>query len=166
MQQQLMWTAMEARFRGQATNGSIVTVTQDALDMALKHAGRQVYETDWWVETLPQVIQNWGIYYRQTLDKATFNHCVDFSHESFETAAPEPADHSFARSSSRASGPLGSTPPSGPLPNPGTSGSLSDRLSGPLNNRMLSGPLGDRPSVGPLSDRLSGNPNPKDADRR
>ncbi len=91
MAQQLMWLVMDARYRGQATNGSIVTVTQDALDIAQKNAGRQVYETDWWVETLPQVIQNWGIYFKQVLDRTTLNHCVDFSHAPFDDAAPEPA---------------------------------------------------------------------------
>ena len=47
-------------FRGQATNGTVVTVDHDVMDVVNKKAGKSVYDSDWWVETLEAVLEPTG----------------------------------------------------------------------------------------------------------
>src|SRR4051794_24149666 len=79
MAQQLMWSQIESLYRGQGTNGTVVTVELDAMDLAQKRAGKSVFDTDWWVETLKQVLDHWGIYSQRWTDAATRMPRVHFS---------------------------------------------------------------------------------------
>ncbi|MFL5734489.1 MAG: hypothetical protein ACJ78Q_14985 [Chloroflexia bacterium] len=71
MAQQLMWNQIEELYRGQGTNGTVITVESDAMQAALNRAGKSVYETDWWIETLQNVLEHWGVYSQRWLDVAT-----------------------------------------------------------------------------------------------
>ena len=72
MPQQMMWNQMERVYRGQASDGTVVTVEEDAMMLAHKKAGNSVYESDWWPETLTRVLEHWGIYSRRWVDEVTF----------------------------------------------------------------------------------------------
>jgi len=116
MAQQMMWNAWQDTFRGQASDGTIVTVEQEAMDIAHRKAGTAVYESDWWPETLTRVLEHWGIYHKKWLDEDTHNPRLHFTTSVLEkpNEIPKPA-----------------------------SGPLSARLtSGPLNTRNLT--KGDR----------------------
>jgi hypothetical protein len=67
----MMWSPRESRYRGQATDGTVITVDEDAMQAALKQAGNGIFETDWWVETLTRILTHWGIYSRRWIDEAT-----------------------------------------------------------------------------------------------
>ena len=108
MAQQMMWNAWQEIFRGQATDGTIVTVDKEAMEIAHKKAGTGVYESDWWPETLTNVLEHWGIYNKKWVDDDTRNSCLHFT-----TAAPEKT--------------TGQTPISGPLSARLTSGQLKTR---------------------------------------
>ena len=111
MAQQMMWNAWQETFRGQASDGTIVTVEQEVMDIAHRKAGTAVYESDWWPETLTRVLEHWGIYHKKWLDEDTHNPRLHFT-----TSVPQKQNE---------------TP--GPA-----SGPLSARLtSGPLNTRNL-----------------------------
>lgn len=71
MAQQMMWDVIESVFRAQSTNGTIVTVDEEAMDLAQKKAGKTVYDSDWWVETLLNVLEHWGIHNKRWVDVAT-----------------------------------------------------------------------------------------------
>jgi hypothetical protein len=71
MAQQLMWNQIETLYRGQGTGGTVVTVESDAMELAQKKAGKGVYDSDWWVETLLNVLEHWGIYAQRWIDAAT-----------------------------------------------------------------------------------------------
>ena len=71
MPQQMMWSARENLYRGQATDGTVITVDQDAMNTALKQAGNGIFETDWWVETLTRILEHWGIFSKRWLDDIT-----------------------------------------------------------------------------------------------
>jgi hypothetical protein len=79
MAQQLMWDQIEAIYRGQATNSALVTVEQDAMDVALRKAGKVIYDSDWWLETLQNVLEHWGIYGKRWVDPATQLQRVHFT---------------------------------------------------------------------------------------
>ena len=106
MAQQMMWNAWQEAFRGQATNGTIVTVEQEAMDLAHRKAGTSVYESDWWPETLTSVLEHWGIYYKKWLDEDTVTPRLHFT-----TTAPEKSNETRKP----ASGPLSARLNSGPL---------------------------------------------------
>ena len=108
MAQQMMWNSWQETFRGQATDGTIVTVDQEAMDLAHRKAGTSVYESDWWPETLTSVLEHWGIYHKKWLDEDTHNPRLHFT-----TTVPEKT--SEAR------------PVSGPLSARLTSSSLNTR---------------------------------------
>jgi hypothetical protein len=67
----MMWSPTEALYRGQASNGTVITVDEEAMHIALKQAGKGIFETDWWVETLTRVLEHWGIFSKRWLDEAT-----------------------------------------------------------------------------------------------
>src|SRR5687768_3848599 len=69
--QQMMWSALESLYRGQATDGTVVTVEEPAMMEALKQAGKGIFDADWWRETLPVVIERWGLTARRWTDEAT-----------------------------------------------------------------------------------------------
>ena len=69
--QQMMWSIRESLYRGQATDGTVVTVEEPAMMEALKQAGKGIYETDWWRETLPVVLERWGLVAKRWTDDAT-----------------------------------------------------------------------------------------------
>ena len=71
MAQQMMWDHISAVFRGQATNGTVVTVDEGAMNAALKNAGKGVYDSDWWVETLDTILDHWGIDVKHWVDDIT-----------------------------------------------------------------------------------------------
>lgn len=71
MAQQLMWDQIGSLYRGQGTGGTVVTVEADAMELAQKKAGKGVYDSDWWVETLLSVLEHWGIYAQRWIDAAT-----------------------------------------------------------------------------------------------
>ena len=106
MAQQMMWIPFEEQYRGQATQGEVVTVAEDAMKLALKKAGNWVFDSDWWVETLIRVLEHWGIYRKRWLDPATQ---VVRLHFSVGNPTPDPND------SKTASGPLSTRILSGPL---------------------------------------------------
>ncbi len=67
----MMWSQREALYRGQASDGTVITVDEDAMQAALKKAGNGIFETDWWVETLARVLERWGVFSKRWLDEAT-----------------------------------------------------------------------------------------------
>jgi hypothetical protein len=71
MSQQIMWINAEEIYRGQASDGTIVTIEKDALEVALRKAGRGIWEADWWTETLPATLQHWGLTGQQSIDPLT-----------------------------------------------------------------------------------------------
>ena len=71
MAQELMWSQIQAVYRGQATNGVLVVVEDDAMQLALKKAGKTVFDTDWWLETPNDVLEHWGVYAKRLVDEAT-----------------------------------------------------------------------------------------------
>ena len=79
MAQQLMWDYQSSVFRGQAVNGTVVTVTEDAMNMAQRKAGKSVYETDWWLETLDTVLDGWGIEIKRWHDYVTAQNRADYT---------------------------------------------------------------------------------------
>ena len=103
-------------------NGTVVVVDPSAMDLAHKKAGKTVYDSDWWVETLQVTLDHWGIFSRRWMDGATRVPRANFSLESF--------------------------PDTGTLTQEQVSRNLTQPLqSGPLLSRLNSGPLGS----GPLS---------------
>lgn len=113
MAQQLMFDRIGGMYRGQATNGSIVTVTEDAMELALKKAGKTIYDSDWWVETILRVLEGWGIYCKRWVDDATNSLRLEFS-----TKPPDKPTGQQASTSTNplTSGPLSSRLTSGKLP--------------------------------------------------
>lgn len=71
MPQMMMWSQVEAQYRGQATDGSVITVADEAMQLAHRKAGNSIYECDWWVETLTQVLERWGVYCKRWIDPAS-----------------------------------------------------------------------------------------------
>ncbi len=69
--QRMMWNETERQYRGQASDGAVVTVMEDAMMLAHRKAGNGVFDSDWWVETLTRVLEHWGIYYKRWMDPAT-----------------------------------------------------------------------------------------------
>jgi hypothetical protein len=71
MAQRMMWIQVQSIYRGQATDGTVVTVEADAMDLALKKAGNGIYDSDWWNETLEKVLDHWGISTQRWHDAVT-----------------------------------------------------------------------------------------------
>ena len=115
MSQKLMWNQIETLYRGQGTNGAGVTVEAEALDVAMRRAGKSVYDSDWWVETLQNVLEHWGIYMQRWTDAATRVPRIHFS-----VSVPRPG-----------------VVPGGAQQPSTTSGPLKPMTSGPLNTGTL-----------------------------
>jgi hypothetical protein len=79
MAQQMMWSQIDQVFRGQASDGTVITVEEDAMLLAHKKAGNSVYESDWWPETLTRVLEHWGIYGKRWVDDVTFVPRIHFT---------------------------------------------------------------------------------------
>lgn len=107
MAQQIMWNQFEGIFRGQASDGTVITIEDEALKMALNKAGNDVFESDWWAETLVRVLEHWGIYGKRWSDDTTHTGRLHFT----------------------LGEPKAGTGQSGPL--------TERLLSGPLSTRML-----------------------------
>jgi hypothetical protein len=71
MPQQMMWNVVERTYRGQAPDGTVVTVDEDAMNLALQKAGKTVFETEWWLDALAPVLQHWGLAGASSIDLAT-----------------------------------------------------------------------------------------------
>ncbi len=102
---QMMWSYTDQKYRGQAADGTLVAADEAAMQTALKKAGKTVYDTGWWLETLHSVLNHWGIQGKRTLDAATRMPQVDFSSASEQSQPPV----------QRPSGPLSTRLLSGPL---------------------------------------------------
>jgi hypothetical protein len=68
---QLMWNPFEGQYRGQASTGEVVTVDEDVMNHAIKKAGSGVFEVDWWIESLQDVLQHWGYQSKRWMDPVT-----------------------------------------------------------------------------------------------
>ncbi|MDQ5823943.1 MAG: hypothetical protein M3441_06975 [Chloroflexota bacterium] len=71
MARNMMWNELEGQYRGQAEQGEVVTVAEDAMKLAHKRAGNWAFEADWWVETLTEVLEHWGLFSKRWIDPAT-----------------------------------------------------------------------------------------------
>ena|SRR5687768_18516072 len=88
MAQQIMWSPRESVYRGQATDGTVITIEEPAMSKALKEAGNSIYEADWWRETLTVTLQRWGIMGKSWMDDVTATPRVHYSLG--EPTRPEP----------------------------------------------------------------------------
>jgi hypothetical protein len=120
----MMWDHITSTYRGQAGNGTVVVVESTAMDLAHKKAGKVVYDSDWWIETLQVTLEHWGVFGRYWMDAATRVPRANFSLDRYTDSGKLDADQVSS-----------SSPP--PTPTRPLS-------SGPLLNRIKSGPLGSR----------------------
>ena len=120
MPQQMMWNTIEGKYRGQASDGTLISVDEGAMLEAHKKAGRAVYETDWWTETLVYVLASWGIFGERSYDHTTRLPTVHFK-------SGEPKRSRNTINLQNASGPLSARLTSGPLSSRDVSGPLSSR---------------------------------------
>jgi hypothetical protein len=74
-----MWNPFEAQYRGQASTGEVVTVDEDVMNHALKKAGTGVFEVDWWIESLQNVLEHWGYQAKRWTDPTTQMPRVNYS---------------------------------------------------------------------------------------
>ena len=74
-----MWNPFEAQYRGQASTGEVVTVDEDVMNHAIKKAGSGVFDVDWWIESLQDVLQHWGYQSKRWIDPATQMPRVNYS---------------------------------------------------------------------------------------
>src|SRR5438477_12624003 len=91
MAQQMMWDHILSNYRGQATDGAAVTVEPPAMELASKKAGKTAYDADWWVETVHETLQHWGINVRRWVDAATRMPRLDFTLNNPKSASASPA---------------------------------------------------------------------------
>jgi hypothetical protein len=119
MAQQMMFDYMERNYRGQASDGTVVTSTEEAMEAALKRAGKTIYDSDWWIETMEQVLVSWGIYKTRWQDPATGSPRASFSIE------PPEKDTNTTSTQRPAANTVGF--PSGPLSSRLTSGKLTNK---------------------------------------
>src|SRR5690348_4135414 len=128
----ILWDHVESHYRAQSNSGVILSIDDDAMLKALKNAGNGVFDTEWWMETLPNVLEHWGLRSKRWIDPPT----------------QMPRIHYRLTADRVPTGPL-PTPP----PNPTFSGTgpLSNRLNGtaPLTSRTAPS------STGPLTNRLN-----------
>ena len=106
---QLMWNPFEAQYRGQGSTGVIVTVDEDVMNHAIKKAGSGVFEVDWWLESLQNVLEHWGYETKRWTDPVTQMPRVNYSF------APKGAAHSEGEQAHTTSGLLRKLTTSGPL---------------------------------------------------
>jgi hypothetical protein len=67
----IMWSQAEGLYRGQSLTGTVITIDEDALKIALQNAGNTIFDTEWWLETLTIVLDRWGLKVKQWTDPAT-----------------------------------------------------------------------------------------------
>lgn len=67
----ILWNQVEAVYRAQANSGDVITVDEDAMQRALVNAGNPVFDTEWWVEALPSVLEHWNLGSRRWMDQVT-----------------------------------------------------------------------------------------------
>jgi hypothetical protein len=67
----ILWNQVEAVYRGQANTGDVITVDEDAMQRALVNAGNAVFDSEWWVESLPNVLEHWKLVSRRWMDNVT-----------------------------------------------------------------------------------------------
>lgn len=89
MAQPLMWNQFQMCYRGQSSNGTIVTVDESVMTMALKKAGKTVFDSDWWLETLERVLNHWGVETRRWVDATTNTRRAHFSMAEEHAAQPQ-----------------------------------------------------------------------------
>ena len=53
----ILWNQVEAIYRAQANSGDVITVDEDAMQRPLVNACNAVFDTEWWVEALPSVLE-------------------------------------------------------------------------------------------------------------
>lgn len=122
MAQRMMFDQIEHVYRGQATDGTVITVKEDGMDLALRKAGKAVFETDWWSESQTAILEHWGLYGKRWIDDAT-----KMPRLTFVVGEPK-------------KGIVMPQNPTGPL----SSRLQSKSQSGPLSARIQSGPLGTK----------------------
>jgi hypothetical protein len=66
-----MWSQVEGLYRGQCPTGTVITIDEDALKVALKNAGNAIFDTEWWIETFTVVLERWGLKSKNWTDPAT-----------------------------------------------------------------------------------------------
>jgi hypothetical protein len=161
-----MWSHVESQYRAQANSGVIITIDEDAMNKAIKNAGNVVFDTEWWVETLPIVLEHWGLRNKRWLDPTTHMPHVHYrlTNDRVPTGTTGPLNGEDAVSIPKGTGPLmtrilnAGKSATGPLDSGKlNSGGLSDRLNSDrlkpenLNSGGLSGGL----NSGGLSGRLN-----------
>jgi hypothetical protein len=67
----ILWNQVEAVYRAQANSGDVITVDEDAMQRAMVNAGNAVFDTEWWVEALPSVLEHWDLGSRRWMDQVT-----------------------------------------------------------------------------------------------
>ncbi|MEP6775779.1 MAG: hypothetical protein ABJA50_09310 [Chloroflexota bacterium] len=67
----ILWNQVEAIYRAQANSGDVITVDEDAMQRALVNAGNAVFDTEWWVEAMPSVLEHWSLGSRRWMDQVT-----------------------------------------------------------------------------------------------
>jgi hypothetical protein len=67
----IIWNQVEAVYRGQSSTGAVITVDEDALQRALRNAGNAVFDSEWWLESLPVVLERWSLGSRRWMDQVT-----------------------------------------------------------------------------------------------
>jgi|SRR5215203_5033921 len=140
------WDHVEILYRAQCNSGIILSIDDDAMIKALKNAGNVVFDTEWWVETLPNVLEHWGLRSKRWTDPTTQMPRLHYrlTNERLSTDT----NGNVSTGTSPLADRLNSTV------------SLADRFNG-------TGPLADRiNSTGPLTNRINsgklntGNLNP------
>jgi hypothetical protein len=67
----ILWNQFEAVYRGQSNTGTVITVDEDAMQKALVNAGNVVFESEWWMETLTNVLDHWSLGSKRWMDHVT-----------------------------------------------------------------------------------------------
>lgn len=83
-----MWSQAEELYRGQSLTGTVITIDEEALIVALKNAGNTVFDTEWWLETFTVVLERWGLKSKQWTDPAT--QVLRVHYRMANVAQPEP----------------------------------------------------------------------------
>jgi hypothetical protein len=64
-------------------------VDEDVMNHAIKKAGSGVFEVDWWIESLQDVLQHWGYESKRWMDPATQMPRVNYSFANKGAASQE-----------------------------------------------------------------------------
>ena len=157
----IMWSHVESQYRAQSNAGVIITIDEDAMNKAIKNAGNVVFDTEWWVETLPVVLEHWGLRTKRWLDPTTHMPHIHYrlTNDRVPTGTTGPLTGEDAVSIPKGTGPLmtrilnAGKSTTGPLDSSKlNSGGLSDRLNSdrPNPENLNSGGLSGRLNSGKL----------------